>query len=293
MDSIDSTMIPSDEEINVPCTLGLPESILYYIKNKAHPRFQLKLMQTSKYFRFKEFPYSVARDIGYADYDDTWYFRQNNGTYEDIEILTKPLWITGSIYSVDAEEDPKAISDLLSKCAVCDIKKLNLCNQILTVGEFRMLVSSDNIEKLYYHNSHIEYDDGSIVWFDEIIKVFPKLKKFGCTFNDKMASTFTPDMTKTMIDYVDTEILEVFIMINIPEAFDFKLFANFMEANPSIKFRLEWSHSVSDEYTQMLQDYVDELIETSSYKNRKVLICFDCLNYETLHLLDRRYYSKT
>uniref|UniRef100_A0AC34GNC9 DUF38 domain-containing protein n=1 Tax=Panagrolaimus sp. ES5 TaxID=591445 RepID=A0AC34GNC9_9BILA len=199
MDSIDSTMIPSDEEINVPCTLGLPESILFYIKHNAHPRFQLKLMQTSKYFRFKEFPYSVVRDI---EYDD---------------------------------------------------------------------------------------DDGCIAWFDEIIKLLPKLKEFDCCFNEKMASTFTPDMTKNMIDYLNPEILE-FAMYGIPEAFDFKLFANFMKANPSIKFRLEWYDSVSDEYTQMLKDYVDELIETSSYKNRKIFICFDGQTDESYNLLYNHYY---
>uniref|UniRef100_A0AC34GEH5 Uncharacterized protein n=1 Tax=Panagrolaimus sp. ES5 TaxID=591445 RepID=A0AC34GEH5_9BILA len=135
-------------------------------------------MQTSKYFRFKEFPFSVARDVVYDYDDDGWYFCQNNDTYEDIEILTKPLWITESMVSLDAEKAPKAISDLLLKVVACDIKKLHLCNQILTISEFKMLTSFDNIEKLYCNDSHIEYDDGSIASFDEIIKLFPKLKEF-------------------------------------------------------------------------------------------------------------------
>uniref|UniRef100_A0AC34GUB8 Uncharacterized protein n=1 Tax=Panagrolaimus sp. ES5 TaxID=591445 RepID=A0AC34GUB8_9BILA len=223
-------MIPSDEEKNVPCKLGLPESILYYIKNNAHPTFQLKLMQTSKYFCFNEFPYSVARDVEYCD--NTWYFRQNDGTYEDVEILTKRLWITGTM-DMNIAEDPRVISNLLSKAAVCDIKSLLVPDQILTVEEFKMLISSDNIEKLYYYGSDIKYDDGRIVSFDEIIKLFPKLKEFDCRFSHKMASTFTPDMTKNIMRYLNPEILEGFTLYNIPEAFDFKLFTTFMEFTQS------------------------------------------------------------
>uniref|UniRef100_A0AC34FM90 Uncharacterized protein n=1 Tax=Panagrolaimus sp. ES5 TaxID=591445 RepID=A0AC34FM90_9BILA len=79
-------------------------------------------------------------------------------------------------------------------------------------------------------------------------------------------------------------------MFDIPEAFDFTLFTTFMEANPSIKFSLDFHPSVSDEYTKMLQDYVDVLIETSSYKNRKVLIEFLGQKDEYFFLLNKQYY---
>uniref|UniRef100_A0AC34FCE7 Uncharacterized protein n=1 Tax=Panagrolaimus sp. ES5 TaxID=591445 RepID=A0AC34FCE7_9BILA len=173
MDSLNSTIMPSDKENSVTCKLGVPESILYYIKNQAQPKFQLKLMKTSKYFRYKDFPFCVTREICYGD--DTWFFLQNDGTYEDLKILTKPLWITGSIELINVE-NAEIISDLLSKAVVCDIKKL-ACDEILTLDQFNMLTSSKNFEKLYYYHSDIEHDVGSVISFDEIIKLSPKLKE--------------------------------------------------------------------------------------------------------------------
>uniref|UniRef100_A0AC34GTE7 F-box domain-containing protein n=1 Tax=Panagrolaimus sp. ES5 TaxID=591445 RepID=A0AC34GTE7_9BILA len=289
MDSIDSPMIPSNERKDALCKLRLPESILYYIRNNANPKLQLKLMQTSKYFRFKEFPYFVVKDLVYDD--DTWKFCQNNGTYQeiDLESLAKPLWITGRIYS-DATESPKLISYLLTKTVVCDIINLDLCDQILTMDEYKMLNSSNKIERLSIYDSHIEYDDGNIVSFDKIIKLFPKLKSIRLYFNDKMASTLTRDMTKKLINLLNPEILKTFEMHKIPESFDFKLFAYFMKANPSIDFWLDFGDEISDEYAKMLQDYIDELIETSSYKNHKIFINFSGQKFESFCLLLDQYY---
>uniref|UniRef100_A0AC34GTM1 FTH domain-containing protein n=1 Tax=Panagrolaimus sp. ES5 TaxID=591445 RepID=A0AC34GTM1_9BILA len=268
--------VVESSSLNVPQQLGLPDSIMHYMKMKAPPKLLLKLMQASKYFLFKEFPYFGVKSLIY--YGDSWKFFQEKGGSQilDLESLTKPLWITGSI-NFNTIKDEKLVSDFLSKTDVCDIKSLTTYKQIITWDQFKKLSSSGTIKSINFSESDIMYADGGIVPMDEIIKLLPKLEYIFC---DNLLSTVTIESTLKFIDLLDPTTLKSIIMFEIPDSFDFKLFSAFMDANPSIDFWLDFDAGISDEYAEILQDYVDQLIQTSSYKIRRIRIRFPQISDE-------------
>uniref|UniRef100_A0AC34GTV5 DUF38 domain-containing protein n=1 Tax=Panagrolaimus sp. ES5 TaxID=591445 RepID=A0AC34GTV5_9BILA len=274
---------------NVPQQLGLPDSIMYHMKMKAPPKLSLKLMQPSKYFWFKEFPYFVVSDIEYGD--DAWKFRQGKGGFQilDLESLTKPLWITGKIDCMN--DDPHLVSHLLSKIAVSDIKNLFLMDQIITWDKFQKLSSSGTITSIDFSESDIMYADGGIVPMDEIIKLLPKIEYILWAPSDASISTITSISTLKFIDLLNPTTLKSLTMFVIPESFDFKFIFKFIYANPTIDFWLDFGDEISDEYAKILQDYVDELIKTSSYKTQRIFIRFPQISDENAHLLESNYFS--
>uniref|UniRef100_A0AC34F4L3 Uncharacterized protein n=1 Tax=Panagrolaimus sp. ES5 TaxID=591445 RepID=A0AC34F4L3_9BILA len=97
-------------------------------------------------------------------------------------------------------------------------------------------------------------------------------------------------MTKKFIDLLNPTILKSITIHEISESFDFKLFAAFMDANPSIDFSLYYVGHISDENARILQDYVDKIIENSSYKTRKIVIRFPQISDENAELLESHYF---
>uniref|UniRef100_A0A914Q5F1 Uncharacterized protein n=1 Tax=Panagrolaimus davidi TaxID=227884 RepID=A0A914Q5F1_9BILA len=239
---------PSKQEgiSNVERKHGFRESVLYYLKKNGNPKLLLKLMQVSKYFCFKEFPYMVVDSL-YYDHDITL-LRCGDVLYDGkFESLVKPLWITESI-KLDNPNDSKLASKILSKIAVCDVKNLCLENQILDVGELKFYANCGSLESFVFRDSNVKYENGTVVPIEEILKLLPKLKVFDWLLHGELASTFTSETTKSITELFDTSILESFCLMNIPGTFDFKLFAKFMDANPKIDFFLHFARPISAEY---------------------------------------------
>uniref|UniRef100_A0A914QV88 Uncharacterized protein n=1 Tax=Panagrolaimus davidi TaxID=227884 RepID=A0A914QV88_9BILA len=153
---------------------GLPEPILYYLKKNSNPKLLLKLMQISKYFCFKDFPYMVVKDLKYEN--TKWFYCEPYYEVLDLSNLKKPLWITKGINCYT--EDVSLVSSLLSKVIVCDITKLGLDDQIITLNEFKLLISSGNVKTFSFFHSHVEYENGEIVPIDEIMKLIPNVTEF-------------------------------------------------------------------------------------------------------------------
>uniref|UniRef100_A0AC34F6W5 Uncharacterized protein n=1 Tax=Panagrolaimus sp. ES5 TaxID=591445 RepID=A0AC34F6W5_9BILA len=292
MTLINATIVDSsNEQENILHRCGLPKPILYYLKKNSNPRLLFKLMKISKYFQFKEFPFFVVKNLEYAG-EDQWIYQ--NGEEKlfkkfDLQTLSKSLWITNEINIFASNK--KGISQLLSKTAVCDIKKMDFFNQILSMDEFKFLVSSNKIENPMFYHSHVEKDDGSIVPIDEVIKCLPNVKQFGWYMDSIMASTVTHQTAKKLIKVLNPSILTKITLISIPDTFDFCVFADFMEKNPSIDYYISFQHTISIEYSNMLQNYVDNIIETDPTNKRQIMIHFLQQTVESFNLLLSRYCS--
>uniref|UniRef100_A0AC34F473 Uncharacterized protein n=1 Tax=Panagrolaimus sp. ES5 TaxID=591445 RepID=A0AC34F473_9BILA len=173
--------VVQSSSLNVPQQRGFPDSIMYYIKMNAPPRLLLKLMQASKYFCFKEFPFMVVENL--QCYNDTWEFLDRNvkenvyNKYQklDLNTLVKPLWISNSFDCLFLK-DANFFSFLLSKTAVCDIQSLILEDQIITWDQFKFLTSSGIIGYFEFEDSDVKYDNGNIVPMDEMIKLLPEIR---------------------------------------------------------------------------------------------------------------------
>uniref|UniRef100_A0AC34FUV7 Uncharacterized protein n=1 Tax=Panagrolaimus sp. ES5 TaxID=591445 RepID=A0AC34FUV7_9BILA len=223
-------------------------------------------MQTSKYFRFKEFPYFVVKDLKYDQ--DKWLYCNGKYSWDYTMLylgkLSKPLWITKGINCYT--EDHGLVSRLLPNAAVCDIKNLRLEDQIISFDEFKFLISSGNVEKLTLCYSHVMYENGQVVGIDEILQLLPNVKQIRWLLDPETAATFTSETTQKLINNLSPSKLQSFCIMNIPESFDFNLFAEFMIENPSIDYFLDFDILISNKYSAILQAYVDYIIQVSSTK---------------------------
>uniref|UniRef100_A0A914Q2R2 Uncharacterized protein n=1 Tax=Panagrolaimus davidi TaxID=227884 RepID=A0A914Q2R2_9BILA len=223
-------------------------------------------MQISKYFCFKEFPYMVVKDLNY--FKTKWIYCKSKDDFDyevlDLSNINKPIWITEGIYCYT--EDVSLVSSLLSKVIVCDITNLGLDDQIITLNEFKLLISSGNVTTFSFGFSHVEYENGEIVPIDEIMELIPNVTEFQWYLDNSMLSTFTSETVQNLINVINPSILKTFCLKNIPETFDFNLFVIFMDKNPLIEYDLDFNIHIADEYSNMLQKFVDKKIATSSKK---------------------------
>uniref|UniRef100_A0AC35FPV1 Uncharacterized protein n=1 Tax=Panagrolaimus sp. PS1159 TaxID=55785 RepID=A0AC35FPV1_9BILA len=253
---------------------GLPEPILYYLKKNSNPKLLLKLMQISKYFSFKEFPYMVVKDL--FDYKVL-----------DLSNVNKPLWITKGIYCYT--KHVSLVSSLLSKVIVCDITNLRLANQIITLNEFKLLISSGNVKTFSFCYSHVEYENGETVPICEIMKLIPYVTEFRWYLNTTVMSTFNSETVQNLIKVINPVILKTFRLMDIPETYDFNLFATFMDKNPLIDYYLDFHREIAREYSNMLQKFVDKKITTSSKKPFLLKIRFPHQSEESVKHLKSLY----
>uniref|UniRef100_A0AC35GFN0 Uncharacterized protein n=1 Tax=Panagrolaimus sp. PS1159 TaxID=55785 RepID=A0AC35GFN0_9BILA len=205
----------------------------------------------------------------------------------DLSNVNNPLWITKGIYCYT--EDVSLVSSLLSKVIVCDITTLRLLNQIITLNEFKLLISSGNVKTFSFCLSHVEYENGEIVPIDEIMKLIPNVTEFRWYLDTSMISTFTSETVRNLIKVVNPLILKTFCLKNIPETFDFNLFATFMDKNPLIYYELNFNRLIAREYSNMLQKFVDKKIATSSGKPFLLKIRFRHQSEESVKHLESLY----
>uniref|UniRef100_A0A914QPF6 Uncharacterized protein n=1 Tax=Panagrolaimus davidi TaxID=227884 RepID=A0A914QPF6_9BILA len=86
-----------------------------------------------------------------------------------------------------------------------------------------------------------------------------------------MISIFTSETVPNLIKVINPSILKTFYLMNIPETFDFNLFATFMDKNPLIDYELHFDRHIAREYSNMLQKYFDKKIATSSKTKKPFL----------------------
>uniref|UniRef100_A0A914Q8M8 Uncharacterized protein n=1 Tax=Panagrolaimus davidi TaxID=227884 RepID=A0A914Q8M8_9BILA len=268
---------------------GLPEPILYYLKKNSNPKLLLKLMQISKYFCFKEFSYMVVKDLKYMG--TKWIYCKPKYNFKsevlDLSNLKIPFVIHNGL-NCDTE-DVSLVSSFLSKVIVCDITKLRLVNQIITLNEFKLLISSGNVKRFSFFHSHVEYENGEIVPIDEIMKFIRNVTEFRWYLDTSMMSTFNSESVQNLIKVINHFILKTFCLMNIPETFDFNLFATFMDKNPQIYYYLNFDILVPRKYSNMLQKFVDKKIATSSKKPFLLKIDFPRQNEESVKQLESLY----
>uniref|UniRef100_A0AC35GXL9 Uncharacterized protein n=1 Tax=Panagrolaimus sp. PS1159 TaxID=55785 RepID=A0AC35GXL9_9BILA len=275
-----SLMPPSAKKRRIFCELGFRESYLNYLKRNANPRVLLKLMQVSKYFWLKEFPFTVIKDLKYKK--NKWKFRPlqwpkphffDTRKFQpfDFDNNSKQLWITESL-SLDNEKDTTFASSIISRVAVCDATTLDIENQRINENELK-LFNGDKVEEVFFLGTMITDFNGEILPVENVLQLLPSVSDFSYCFDDD-GLDFTPESTMNIIEHLKVSAVKTFDLENIPETFDFDAFFKFMHENPKKKYDLSFSYDISAEYIQKLQSAVDYFIDNCLNEESSVLIDF-------------------
>uniref|UniRef100_A0AC34F4V3 Uncharacterized protein n=1 Tax=Panagrolaimus sp. ES5 TaxID=591445 RepID=A0AC34F4V3_9BILA len=162
---------------NVP--QDFPRDVYKWMKTNAEPKMAIKLMKISKYFQHKNaFPYLVVKNVSTNVLNKDLYFwtcrTLNNKVYK-IKQNEKKLWIAGDFFCTAYPSN--ATSDFLLKTVVCDLQKLTIKNQKITMNEFKKLTDGGNVEEFCMDQTLITDSNGKIVSLEDICACLPKARK--------------------------------------------------------------------------------------------------------------------
>uniref|UniRef100_A0AC35G0V6 Uncharacterized protein n=1 Tax=Panagrolaimus sp. PS1159 TaxID=55785 RepID=A0AC35G0V6_9BILA len=244
-----------------------------------------KLIQCCKYF-FSKNPIIVIPSLNF-DHDKYGWKVVRNGlpTKIDITNVSNKLWITNDLYVYENEditnETPMFMnlaSSIVPKLYKCDVTELTLKKQNIFFNEYLMLAL--NVEFLAFVDVIVKKLDGTLTSVEKNVEGASKLKEF-CLF---IVAIPSPPSTKTFEELLKLPhffTLANFVWAGIPEGFDIAKFYNYIKKNKTqTKFFLCFTDSISDEYQNLLELIIDEIIETEKHEYQPQLIGYAGMNSE-------------
>uniref|UniRef100_A0A914QM67 DUF38 domain-containing protein n=1 Tax=Panagrolaimus davidi TaxID=227884 RepID=A0A914QM67_9BILA len=207
--------------------------------------------------------------------DDKKWKTRINKVWKNIDsknILSK-FWITDNLLNVktNSADEKLVLSLFIPKLYKCDVKCLELKNQIISFNE--LLFLSLNVEYLSLNQVIVKYGDGVIVPLEKIVEIYKKAKsvRYTCV-RETLNITFKTFNELLKIPHFLT--LDRFDISNIPDELDIELFYNFMKENKETKFHLRFFIQNNIAYKNRLESIIDEIIATKNFSYKPpVIIC--------------------
>uniref|UniRef100_A0A914QUU8 Uncharacterized protein n=1 Tax=Panagrolaimus davidi TaxID=227884 RepID=A0A914QUU8_9BILA len=265
---------------------SFPDSVIYYmIKNPISPKIYEKLIQCCKYF-FSKNPIIVIPLLKFDQNGSGWEVVRN-GIPTKINITNVPnkLWITNALHVYDNEditnETPMIMnlaSSIIPKFYKCDVTKLSLTKQNIFFNEYLMLAL--NVKDLAFVDVIVKNLDGTLTSVEKLVEGASKLKIFGLVTEAFHSLPSTKTFEKLLkLPHFFT--LENFVWAGISEGFDIAKFYKYVKkSNTQTKFYLCFFDPLSDEYQNLLESIIDEIIETEKHEYQPPFINYAGMNHE-------------
>uniref|UniRef100_A0AC34F5Z8 Uncharacterized protein n=1 Tax=Panagrolaimus sp. ES5 TaxID=591445 RepID=A0AC34F5Z8_9BILA len=221
---------------------SLPDSFIYYItKNPSTSKIYQKLIQSCKYFFFKN-PIIIIHCLEFDAENDQWNIcvgcdsMKRKLIHKKIDVLNvipSKIWLTGCLLICPKSSNNSNIaSKIFQKLFRHDSTNsslLSLTNQSIC---FNKLVSHySSFENISLNNVAVKCADGSNASIEMILSIFTKIKYFYYGFGENS------------------------------ESFDIEKFYEFLKKNTNIKGAFSFSPLISEEYQNRLEAIVDKLLE--------------------------------
>uniref|UniRef100_A0AC34G5E2 Uncharacterized protein n=1 Tax=Panagrolaimus sp. ES5 TaxID=591445 RepID=A0AC34G5E2_9BILA len=231
---------------------SLPESIIYYMAmNPKNAKVYEKLVHSCKYFFVKN-PILVADRFDYDRVDGKWiHFVCRGRDCTKFSSVSSKFWIT--------KEFTQSFSSILSKFYRVDVKELNISNQHISLDDFVFLAS--NVKYMRLWHTTVKNADSSIVPFEKLVKLLPKLNYIEF-FNDPKSSSITSNTVKELLELPHFSKIVNFRLSNICELFDINTFFAYMKKIRSTKFYIYFCPPLSEAFKIRLEEMIDEIIKS-------------------------------
>uniref|UniRef100_A0A914QM28 Uncharacterized protein n=1 Tax=Panagrolaimus davidi TaxID=227884 RepID=A0A914QM28_9BILA len=155
--------------------LYFPSDVFKWMKLNANPKMALKLMKVCKYFQHSNgFPFLVVKCI--LQNGSTWILEtldKKEILAESLETISDKLWVVGRVTIYPGQ---KAVANLLLKTVVINIEELMLYAQNITMDEFKALTDGGTIERCYFKQSTITFENDEIVPLEDILECLPNAR---------------------------------------------------------------------------------------------------------------------
>uniref|UniRef100_A0A914PIW9 Uncharacterized protein n=1 Tax=Panagrolaimus davidi TaxID=227884 RepID=A0A914PIW9_9BILA len=250
--------------------------INYITKTPSNSKAWQKLIQSCKYF-FAKNPVLVIENLWWDEED--WCASLNNDAGPvDFTKISLKFWITNK-FSATCAPPGNGISLIIPKIYKCGVKYLSLVKDVISYKDFSFLFS--NLENIVLRDNIVKNSDGSIVPFEKIFAVLPKIKE--CYFYDKIdSSCITKNTIKELLQIPHFSKINKLYFYQIPETFDIETFFKYSKKNKHTKFSITFGNSISETYKNRLEAVVDEIIESEKHDYTVLNIMFNGIDGEKL-----------
>uniref|UniRef100_A0A914PMA5 Uncharacterized protein n=1 Tax=Panagrolaimus davidi TaxID=227884 RepID=A0A914PMA5_9BILA len=241
-------------------SFDLPGTIMFYIlMNPKTAAFYQKLIKSCKYFFIKN-PILIVNHLFHNDIYSVHVRWIVNRKPFDLSKLTCKVWITDKLDIYPGKKHNQSIlSSLMPKLYRCDVKELNLSEQVITFHDLSLLISF--AEVIYFYNVTFKNENGSNVALEEVVEIAVNAKNIKILSNTALTNISSKTFNELLKIPHFTQ-LDYFCMEKIPHTFDIEAFYVFMKNNRTTKFRLHFDDSVSQVYKNRTEEIVDEILAT-------------------------------
>uniref|UniRef100_A0A914QYM6 Uncharacterized protein n=1 Tax=Panagrolaimus davidi TaxID=227884 RepID=A0A914QYM6_9BILA len=235
---------------------AFPSKVLKWMKQNAKPKMALKLMKVCKYFYYEDgFQYLVVKRLAYGD-NKLAYSTLDDKRHEidTLDSLPKKLWIVGwmAILSVQCT----AASTLLLKTAICNIRKLQLTNQHITLYEFMLLTDGGTIESCGIIKTVIKNDKDEIVPLEDICECLPNAQRIDIGYEAPSIHSLKAAETK-----ISSKLKQLELWISPVNNLGLLSLLSYMKKHQQIQYKL-WIIGVPpDQYTKDFAPFVDKVVQ--------------------------------
>jgi hypothetical protein len=243
-------------ESYLPQNFPFRDSMINYITNNpSSPKVWLKMIICCKYF-FAKNPLVIISNLYYHG-EEGWKtigmsFR---GGEKYLTNLLCKFWIYNHI--VVTEIAPQnAVSNFISRIFRCDLKDLDLQNQVITFDELLLLSAKKGY--VSFDNVTVYYKDGSVVPLEKIVQFYPDISDFHYTAPS--VPSITSETAKNLNEIPHIREIEHFTLENMPEDFDIECFFTDITNFRNKYFILRFSDSISEAYKIRIDAVIDKIL---------------------------------
>uniref|UniRef100_A0A914PII1 F-box domain-containing protein n=1 Tax=Panagrolaimus davidi TaxID=227884 RepID=A0A914PII1_9BILA len=227
-----------------------PNDVIKYMKQNAAPKQLLNLMQCSKRFCHKVFPYLPVQDLT-ADEEDGWCMQKLDNLWiegTDFDEIPNGLWITGEFNLCG--DFPNLLPQILPKVAVIELEQLFLIDQEISCDDLVKLLSHGSVKYIHFRSSTVRYGNGDVVPLDKILEILTNIPEIFYLFD---LPPFSLEAAENLSKVIVSPKLVEFSVIAHKEEFNFGLYKKFIELNRQILFDTVF---VDDD---LEDDFIEEL----------------------------------
>uniref|UniRef100_A0AC35GSU2 DUF38 domain-containing protein n=1 Tax=Panagrolaimus sp. PS1159 TaxID=55785 RepID=A0AC35GSU2_9BILA len=241
-----------------------PDSVIFYIaKNPTSAKLYKKLIETCKYFFWKN-PILVTYYLTYKNNE----MKASFSEYERhvcLKNVPYKFWVSGYcciVDGVDSSFKKDLVSSFLPRIYRCKLRSLTLRNQKLTTDEFSFLAAKTR--RVIFIDLTVVNRDGKEIAFEKLVELIPEVYSLDHTFKDD-DKTITAKSVEELLKLPRLQNFSEFRLFNIPEAFDIDEFLfSHIEKSKSI-FELVFADDLSVDYQSRLEAIIDGLIEAQIF----------------------------
>uniref|UniRef100_A0A914QNR4 Uncharacterized protein n=1 Tax=Panagrolaimus davidi TaxID=227884 RepID=A0A914QNR4_9BILA len=241
-----------------PQRFYLPFDVIkYMIKNCKSGKVWKKIIMSCKHF----YPNKPVFPVKH------FYVNASLKCKADVELFDASKFLPKSwLYDTLFANQGTKMSTLIPKIFKFNLRKLEIANQNLTLGDYQKLTSSGSVEWIFLLRSTIKNEDDTNVTADKLLAGLDNLHTSAMIYSNNLLILQTETVKKIVRHLNGYKKMRCIKLFAINESFDFASFSDFLLNNETVNVHLSYGAPVSAQYKKIVNNVIKEIKKNPSMK---------------------------